>query len=345
MFVLMHHGLHDLLQRTVQVSQRMIRQQLTCVLYAVLLMLFPVHVRGEATPEAPKSEPSAAPVPAEHFQRFEFVFEPDAYYTDLEIIVALTKEPIPQVGEKSESEIYKTLLSSAALIPRYLVLESSVNPMPYLGVYLKRNERDFYDNAQISGSFNWVKALTAGFEEPYAVSLLAGNVVSFDVSDSADVKGNGYSGYLFSAGNYHIKDNALIRDRWEEVEWKIKGDRKSAYKKLSWSFRVGAKLHGNPDITDILYLSFRRSRLDYKTEDSSLVNNSGFEYTVDLDRRTLHSMRHYFYIDKKWPLESRKFALTLALGFVWESSKKYTGILATSAENNFQFLLRPNIEF
>jgi len=326
------------------VSRRMIRLQVSFVLYAVLLLLVPALDHAEAAPEALPGE-SIAAAPAGQFDRFEFLFEPDAYYTDLELIFALTKAPIPQVGEKSESEIYKTLLSSASLLPRYLVLEGSVNPMPYLGVYLKKNDREFYDNAQISGSFNWVKALTAGFEEPFAVSLLAGNVVSFDVSDSADVKGNGYSGYLFSMGKYHIKDNALISDRWEEVEWKIKGDRKSADKSLSWSFRVGAKLHGNPDITDILYLSFRRSRLDYKTVDSSLVNNSGFEYTVDLDRRTLHSIRHYFYVDKKWPFESKKFAITLSLGFVWESSNKYTGVLATSEGNNFQFLLRPNIEF
>jgi hypothetical protein len=47
-------------------------------------------------------------------------------------------------------------------------------------------------------------------------------------------------------------------------------------KKLSWSFRIGAKLHGNPDITDIIYLSFRRSRVDYKSGDP-LFNNSGFK--------------------------------------------------------------------
>ena len=236
------------------------------------------------------------------------------------------------------------LLSRAALLPRYLLFEGSVNPMPYLGVYLKRNERDFYDNAQLSGSFNWVKALTAGFEEPYAVSLFAGNVVAFDVSESTEIKGNGYSGYLFSAGNYHIKDNTLIHDRWQEFEWKMKGDLKSPVKKLSWSFRIGAKLHDNPGITDIVYLSFRRSRLDYKPESSSLFNNSAFEYTYDMDQRNLKPIRHYFTVDKKWPFENKQMAFSLAAGFVWESAHKYTGELA-SRGNNFQFILRPNIEF
>jgi hypothetical protein len=39
----------------------------------------------------------------------------------------------------------------------------------------------------------------------------------------------------------------MIKDNWQEYEWKMKGDRKSPIKKLSLSFRVGAKLHGTPD--------------------------------------------------------------------------------------------------
>lgn len=290
------------------------------------------------------SEPPAAP--AEPFKWFDVVFEPRAYYTDLDFIIALTKTPIPQLGEKTEAEIYQTLLSRAAVLPQFLVIEASINPMPYLGVYIKRNERDLYDNAQISGSFNWIKALTAGFEEPYAVSLLAGNVANFSIPGSTDSKGLGYSGYLFSAGNYHIKDNTLIHDRWQEYEWKMKGDRESSVKKLSWSFRIGAKTHANPDITDIVYLSFRRSRLDYKPEGNSIFNNSGFEYTYDMDRSNLKPIRHYLYVDKKWPFENRKMAFALATGFVWESARKYTGVLAEpGGKNNFQILLQPNIEF
>jgi hypothetical protein len=288
------------------------------------------------------SPPAPAP---EQFKRLEIVFEPDAYYTNLELILALTDAPMPRVGEKTESEIYSMLLSRAALLPQFLVLEASVNPLPYLGVSIKRNEPGLYENAELSGSFNWVQAVTAGFEEPYAMSVLAGNVVGFDVPGSTDITGIGYSGYLFSAGNYHIKNNTLIRDRWREIEWKMKGDRKSPVKKLSWSFRIGAKLHGNPDITDILYLSFRRSRLDYRPRAGSLFNNSGFEYTIDLDRKTSSPMRHYFYVDKKWPVENKRMALALAVGFIWESAGKYTGSLDTGEGKTFQFILRPNIEF
>jgi hypothetical protein len=143
------------------------------------------------------------------------VFEPDAYCTDIALIIALTEAPIHLLGEMTESEIYGALLSRAAILPQFLVLEASINPMPYLGTYLKEHDRNFYERAQLSGSFNWIKALTAGFEEPYVFFILAGNVANFHDPGSKDTKGLGYSGYLFSAGNYHIKDNEFIQDGWE----------------------------------------------------------------------------------------------------------------------------------
>jgi len=77
-----------------------------------------------------------------------------------------------------------------------------------------------------------------------------------------------------------------------------------------------------------------------------LLNNSGFEYTFDMDRRTLSSIRHYFLVDKKWPFRDRQMAFSLALGFVWESAKKYTGALAAGRDrDDFQLIFRPNLEF
>lgn len=278
-------------------------------------------------------------------KRFDIELELDAYYSSLGFFIALTDEPIPHMGERKESEIYKALLSKS-LIPRFLVIEASVNPMPCLGVYMRENAHEFYNNAQVTSSFNWVKALTAGFEEPYAASFFVGNVIDYDIPGRKDITGKGYGGYLVSFGNYHIKDNGLIPDNWSEFEWKIKGDRKSPIKKMGWSFRIGAKIHENPDITDIFYLSFRRSRLDYKSAEHSIFSNSGFEYTFDMDRHTFNSIRHYFFVDKKMPLENRKIAFTLVLGFVWESAKKYSGVLSTGREkDDLQVILRPNIEF
>jgi len=314
------------------------------LLFFLLLIAVPMPAVGSPT-DTQTEKPQTGQAQAETIKRFELVFEPDAYYTDLDLIIGLTRSPIPQLGELPESAIYGTLLSRAALLPQFLVLEASVYPMPYLGTYIKEHNESLYNRAQISGSFNWIKAVTAGFDEPYAVSVLAGNVANFYVPGSSDTKGLGYSGYLFSMGNYHIKDNVLVQDQWREYEWKMKGDRKSPVKKLSWSFRIGAKLHGNPNITDVIYVSIRRSRVDYQPEESSIFHNSGFEYTYEMDNHKFDAIRHYFYVEKKWPVKNRHMAYSLAIGFVWESEKMYTGVLATGQGNNIQCILRPNIEF
>ncbi len=309
---------------------------------AFVLSAVPTPLWG-IQPTAEENQAATA-APQTDFKRVQFIFEPDAYYTDLDVIVALTQKPVPNLGEKTEAEIYRTLLTRAAVLPQFMVLEASINPLPYFSTYVRSHWKRFYQDAQLSDNFNWIKTITAGFEEPYAFSILFGNVVNFAVPGLQDTKGLGYSGYLVSYGNFHIKDNRLIQDDWWEIEWKMKGDRKSPVKKLNWSFRIGAKEHGNPNITDVLYVSLRRSRVDYTSEGSFLLSNSGIEYTYSMDRRTFSAVQHYLTIDKKWPFENWRIALALAAGFVWDSSRKYTGTLATGRDN-FQFILRPNIEF
>jgi len=318
------------------------RRTLLLPVLLFVALIFPVlHAWGEETAPPPLS--ASPPAPA--FKWFEPDYELDAYYTNASLAIALTKDPIPSFGERDEGELYRFLLSHS-IIPRFLYLEASVNPMPYLGVSVKKHQTSLYEDAELTDSFNIIKSLTAGFEEPWALSLFAGTVVDFDIPGREDTHGKGYSGYLLSAGNYHIKDNTLIKDEWREFEWKVKGDRKSPERKLNWSFRVGAKLHGNPDITDIIYLSIRRSRVDYRSERDSIFNNSGFEYTYDMNRRGLHAIRHYFFIDKKWPDPESRMAFALAVGFVWESADKYSGDLkAGRTSDEFQLILRPNIEF
>jgi hypothetical protein len=308
----------------------------SCLLAALAACTAPV-----LTSPASGEEPSAGPTP----ERASLDLELDAYYTNVGLTIALTSTPIPHVGEKTEKELYLTLLSRA-YAPRFLVLEGSVNPLPYLGTYIREHHPNFYEDAQVSGSFNWIQAVTAGFEEPYAVSVFLGNVVDFDVPETGEIRGKGYGGLLYSQGAYHIRENTLIRDDWWEAEWKVKGDRRTPERKLSWSFRIGLKLHGNPDITDIYYLSLRRSRLDFAPKPGSLFDNSGFEYTLDVERGTLTPIRHYFFVEKKWPVRNRKMAYALAAGFVWESAGKYSGALATgSGTGSTQIILRPNIEF
>ncbi|MDD5686847.1 MAG: hypothetical protein PHE88_03320 [Elusimicrobia bacterium] len=274
----------------------------------------------------------------------EIELEADMYYSSLDYYLPLTKTPVPYFDDESEINIYKRLVASP--VPRYLVFELSTYPLPWMGVFTKKNLRQFYRNMDITENINIVKSVCAGFEEPYAMSVFLGNVISFKPKESKDMSGKGYMGLLVSGGNYHIKDNELIIDNWVESEIKIKGDRTTHNTKMSWSFRIGAKFHDNEYIKDVIYFSLRRDRTDYNAVKPSIFHNSNFEYTFDVDTENSKIIRHFFIVGKKIPLKTPKIMLNLSAGLVWEGEDKYTGPLQrTDKSNNFQILFRPNIEF
>ncbi len=292
----------------------------------------PALYTGWATPQEPEPPP---PEPV------TLLLTRGAYYSSAGLYVPLSVSSASAAGERSEAEIYRALLGGA-LARHFLVLEASVNPLPCLGVAV-HEWRWGYDRAQLARGLNLVQALTAGFDEPFALSLFLGNVVDFNVKGRADLHGRGYLGLVVSGGLGHIKQNRLIRDAWLETELKLKGDRISEEMQLSWSFRLGAKLHDDPDITDTAFVALRRSRIDY-LDDSLLLANSGVEYRLDLSLKG-KPVRQLFLIDKKFPLGKGKVTLVFGVGLLWESGAAYQGGLAESHDPGLQFLLRPNLVF
>jgi hypothetical protein len=287
----------------------------------------------EPVPAAPPEEPRPDPV--------TLVLNAGAYYSSVGLYLPLTRRPTPTLGEAGELRVYATLLARA-LVPSFVVLEASVNPMPSAGLLLRRWD-GLYQGAQLTPGLNLVRSLTAGFEEPVAVSIFLGNVVRFAVPGRDDVRGRGYVGLVVSGGLWHITDNIAVRDDWLELELKLKGDRIAEVAKLSWSFRAGAKLHGNSEVRDVAFVGLRRSRLD-ADDDHFLTANSGIEYRFDLSLRG-QPLRHSLVVDKKLPLGRRKVALVLGVGVLWESSAAYRGALGERRGDRLQLLLRPNVQW
>lgn len=298
-----------------------------------------------------------------HDKKITTEIELDPYYTSIGLYASLTGKPIPHLGEKSEIEIYKELIKKFHK-PRTLVLEASINPLPYLGTVIKRNYPDFYDDMQINSNLNLVKAITVGFEEPWALSMFFGNVVKFDsVKKEIYGKRMGYSGFLIDIGDYHIKDNELILDKWIQTELKLKGEQFLEDRTLKWSFRIGAKFHSNENIQDAFFVGIRRSRADFSrrfaSDQNTLTNegsqklptdlilkNSGIEYISDFSQKDLTPIRHYLVVDKKFQL-SKRVMFSLGFGFVWTGGKKYSGSLKSYVNDStrFQIVIRPKLEF
>jgi hypothetical protein len=300
---------------------------------------------ASAQPPAAPARQTTSP-PAVAAATIEFDHELDPYYSNISLSFPLTDTCIPEVTESSEVAIYGKLFQNI-LKPRFVLLEAAVFPMPLLGVGTRKYAPDFYRSFNVGNrDLNLFEAVTAGFQEPYAVSLFFGDVVNFVKPGAGKSSSNrGYMGYLFSYSNQHIKRNVLIPDHNLETEWKLKGDRIFAEDKLSWSFRVGSKLHSNPDISDTVYLGFRRSNLDFKADILSVINNSSFDFRWDFSMKDGRPLRQEYTIGKRVPLKNWHVALKLDVGFIWENPENYHGRLHNSDHQDFVAIIRPNIDF
>jgi hypothetical protein len=284
--------------------------------------------------------------PIEENGKVEVAWEWDAYYTDVDINIPLTSKPIPTITSNNEAVIYRNLIEGS-FIPRYMVVEASVYPMPALGTYLKKQSPGFYGQGQIGNSgLNIIESLTAGFQEPWAVSMFFGNIAKLERPGETRPGNNmGYTGYLVSTGSKHIKSNVLIGDDWYELEWKIKGKRDYQDEKLDWSFRFGWKFNSNPNITDVKYFSIHRSNLDYRAPFLHWLKNSSIDLKVQFSHHGGNVVREEFMIGKKLPVDGKGYSPSLDVGFVWESPYEYSGSLRDRTSSTLTLLIRPSIEF
>lgn len=290
--------------------------------------------------------PSNAADFAEADSKAEIIWEWDPYYTDVGINIPLTSKPIPTITSDSEMAIYRSLIEGSA-IPRFMTLEASIYPLPAIGTYLKKHTPGLYSQGQVGrGGINIFDTVTAGFQEPWAVSMFFGNIAKLVRPGETRVGSNmGYTGYLISAGKKHIKHNVLVDDDWYELEWKIKGKRDYADEKMSWSFRFGGKFNANPDITDVFYFSIHRSNLDHRAPFLTWLKNSALDIKVQFSQHGGQVVREEFIIGKKYPIEGKEYSATLDMGFVWESPDEYIGALRDNSKSTLTLLLRPSIEF
>lgn len=302
------------------------------------LMLLPAMVHAEET---------AAPAPSmEEGSKAEVIWEFDPYYTNVALYTPLTITPVPTITSDSETEIYSKLIEGSA-IPRYMLLEASVYPMPVLGTYLKGHAPGFYSQGEIGHSgVNVFESATAGFQEPWAVSAFLGNIAKLvRPGETRSGSNMGYTGYLVSAGSKHIKDNVLIADNWYELEWKIKGKRDFPNDKLSWSFRVGGKFHDNPEVTDVVYASIHRSNLDANSPFLHWIKNTEFDLKLHFAQGDGQLVRGELIAGKKYPLAGKDYTPTLSVGVIWASPNEYSGALLNRDKNLITLVLRPSIEF
>lgn len=303
-------------------------------------------VNVTVAPSSSTGAPASALSGTATVHRTEVTWDLDPYYSDVDLNVPLTDKPIPTITSDSEAVIYRDLITGS-LVPRYMLLEASVYPLPVLGTYIRSHSPWLYKEGEISHTgLNVIESATTGFQEPWALSAFFGNIANLVRPGLDQGKNNlGYTGYLISVGAQHIKDNVLIQDKWYEVEWKIKGDLNDKGQKLQWSFRVGGKFNANPDITDVTYVGIHRNNLDFNQPFLSWLKNSDVDLQVSFSQHGGQVLREELVFGKKYPFPSLGYSLTLDIGFIWDSADEYAGRLRTDNQSTLTLVLRPGLEF
>lgn len=276
----------------------------------------------------------------------DFDYELDAYYSNVSAFIDLdTDENITDAADYTETQIYTDLILNS-LSPNIFLLEAAVHPMPVAGLYIRDKHEEEYDKSNFY-EINMVKAITAGFEEPYSFSFFVGRMIVFKNKDSQRVgKNRAYMGYLLSVGDYSIKDNIAHYDKWVNIEFKLKGTRSKEYSDLDWSFRVGSKIHENKNFVNTTYIGARRSSTNFNKGVWSVIYNSAFSTMISLSNETYRVADAKLILEKKWPLKwTDKTTFGLEVGYIFNSGEKYRGLLVDEGIDNHQFVFHPNLKF
>lgn len=309
--------------------------------FLLTLLLLPAVT---AAAEAPAAEPAP-----DDSGGVALTWELDGYYSNIGVEIPIDARPIPDGGAMTEAEVYRTLFRES-LKPRLLLLEASVYPIPAAGAWLRGNEPELYEDFVIGDlagdELNVIEGLTAGYQEPWAVSAFVGGEMTFTREGDKKRRHNrGYMGYLVSGGKKHLRSNILIDDDWWELEWKLKGEREFRDEQLSWSFRIGIKNHGNVEIRDVGYMGFRRDNLDFRAPFLTFLRNSTVDLLTEVDRDNGNFLRQEIIVGKKVPIHRWRIAMALEVGVIFEDAAKYSGSLAAQDVDDFTIVFRPNIDW
>jgi len=276
----------------------------------------------------------------------EYDYEIDAYYSNVSAFIDLDRDNnITDATNHTETQIYTDLILNT-FSPNIFLLEFSVHPMSVGGIYFRKNHEEMYEETKIE-EFNIVKAVTAGYEEPYALSFFIGRMMVFKNKESDHIgKNRAFVGTLLSIGDYTIKDNMTHYDKWYNIEFKLKGTRDKKDRDLDWSFRIGTMLHENKDFEDSIYVGARRSSTDYKKSVWSFIDNSAFSVMVAVSAETFNFTESEVILEKKWPLSwSEKMSFGLGIGYLFNGGNKYNGELKGEGVDNHQIIFRPNLKW
>jgi len=260
-----------------------------------------------------------------------------------------------------EGRIY-AYFAKRFLAPRHVVLQATLYPLAALSSHMETHHPQQFQRLEVAG-FNVLRSLGSGPEEPYALSLLVGNLAFlgyFQPIDSGTVRvrqaGSALAGVLISTGHWHIHDNIRVDDRWWQVELILTGfSFRPQVDELTWDFRLGCKFHRTALAPDVVALSLFRSNTDWRLRGFSLSANSQFAYEAHMPLRRQQAgapflVRHLLSYGKKFPLRlmGKPLVPQLGGGILWEWVREYdrkARQFQPQGVGHWVWLIQPSISF
>ncbi len=282
--------------------------------------------------------------------------ELDPYYSTIDFFIypfASSNKKTPVEQKKVFGELLKT-----SFLPRVIAFELSVNPLPVLAGILGTAAPTAYSaiTPPAPSPLNWIKWLTAKYEEPYAASIFLGNVVRYQgekplFTDAASGKPDGriQSGLLVSFSPHHLFNNIFVPGVWFETELRFRDRQRTKNKSAEWDFRLGARFSLEPQIEHTVFASAAFERRDFFSPKFLLVENTRLSFRFDKGLGSATGANNFWRfgltVEKSFPLKNSKFAFTFPLGIVVNINSPYAAGAAWGAQDPFGILFMPGFKF
>ncbi|MBL8994161.1 MAG: hypothetical protein JNM63_12535, partial [Spirochaetia bacterium] len=267
------------------------------------------------------------------------------------------KKPLVEQN-KAFVELLKT-----SVIPRVIGVELSAFPLPILAAAIGTGAPTTYQSMTANNTFNWIKALTVKYWEPWAVSVFLGNNLKYKpakpLSSNRDplildpltadevAKGEGriQSGLLVSFSPHYLFNNVFVQKSWLETELRFRDRIRTRTKTSEWDFRLGARFSLAPEIEHIVYASAVKDRGDYFSPKFMLFENTRFEFRFDKGLGANNFWRFALTIGKSFPFKDSHFALSFPIGIIFNINSPYAAGSAWGNQDLVNIVFMPGFRF
>jgi len=250
------------------------------------------------------------------------------------------------VFQDNEARLYRDLLFRS-IKPEFGLIELTLYPSTALSAWIESGYKDFYDDFTVYKDINLIGSISGGYQEPWSVSLFAGQLAAFlSMNDDEElmVAASGASGLVLTGGMYQIFNNCLVRSNWYRVEWKLKGESVEDSVSYDWDIKLGYRNYGLSEISNTLLLSFIRNRIHRGHYDWRWLENSlnEFELQLPLSGGDFGISRVKLTYGKAIPFW--KWMIGLGIGAIYENRRLYDPDLkklSPEKEENWGMFLMP----